>query len=118
VGIAGLWGPRHALFFGCSSHFALFSLAFASFAQPIVDINLVLMVFNLVPLPPLDGPGHFRLFAERARSKYSARLYGFIFVIAFDLLAGEAIVRWSISLLALLSNLGWEKNFSFNKKGA
>jgi len=73
VGIAGPLGNLViALFLGLLLRFLpLFSLAFASLLSLIVYINLVLMVFNLVPLPPLDGSKVISAFLpERARSKY------------------------------------------------
>lgn len=96
VAIAGPLGNLViALFFGLLLRFLpLFSLTFASLLSLIVYINLVLMVFNLVPLPPLDGSKVVSAFLPaRARAKYlSLERYGFIFVIAFVLLAGDAIV--------------------------
>jgi len=94
VGIAGPLGNLViALFFGLLLRFLpLFSLAFASLLSLIVYINLVLMFFNLVPLPPLDGSKVISAFLPERAKYLSLERYGFIFVIAFVLLAGEAIV--------------------------
>jgi len=44
-----------ALFFGLLIRFLNFPFQFPSFLSIIVIINLVLAIFNLVPIPPLDG---------------------------------------------------------------
>ena len=60
------WGPAMVGLAGPASNFllavafalvvrALLGTLFSQFLQMIVYANLVLMVFNLIPLPPLDG---------------------------------------------------------------
>lgn len=79
-----------ALFFGLCLRFALSSnlivdIALIKITSLVVLINLLLAVFNLVPIPPLDGSkilfsvlpnggGAVRAFLER---------YGFVFVLFF-----------------------------------
>lgn len=57
-----------ALFFGLLIRFLNFPFQFPSFLSIIVIINLVLAIFNLVPIPPLDG-SHilFSLLPEETR---------------------------------------------------
>lgn len=80
-----------ALFFGLLLRFMpIFSLTFAGLLSLIVYINLVLMVFNLVPIPPLDGSKILAAFLPReARERYlgNERL-GFVFIILFVMLFG------------------------------
>jgi Zn-dependent protease len=51
----------------------------------IVQINLVLMIFNLVPIPPLDGSKVLAAFLpyEMQMKFFSLEKYGMIFVIIF-----------------------------------
>jgi Zn-dependent protease len=81
--------------------------SFISIAGQIVAINLVLAVFNMVPIPPLDGSkllfsflppthGHIREYLER---------YGFILLILFILFLWEAVVPLVFNLFRLLTGL-------------
>lgn len=59
----------------------------------IVDVNLALMVFNLVPVPPLDGFKVFTSFISARHSKYVHMMerHGFILVIVFVLFLSQFI---------------------------
>lgn len=84
-----------ALFFGlCLRFFPFVSLTFSGLLSIIVYINLVLMVFNLVPIPPLDGSKILAAFlSHNAREKYlRMERTGFILVILFVMLAGGIIM--------------------------
>jgi Zn-dependent protease len=84
-----------AVVFGLILRFLpIFSLTFAGLLSIIVYINLILMVFNLVPIPPLDGSKILATFlppATRARYLGSERT-GFILIILFVMLAGSLIM--------------------------
>lgn len=84
-----------ATFFGLCLRFLPFlNIYFSGLLGIIVYINLVLMVFNLVPIPPLDGSkilGAFLPANLRDRYLGSERI-GFIFVILFVMLAGNLIM--------------------------
>ncbi len=96
VAIAGPLGNLIiALFFGLFLRFfPIASLTFTGLVSLIVYINLVLMIFNLVPIPPLDGSKVLATFLPSGmREKYlSFERYGFIFVILFVMLAGQTII--------------------------
>lgn len=96
VGLAGPLGNFIiALFFGLFLRFVpVGNLTFTALISLIVYINLVLMVFNLIPIPPLDGSKILAVFLpERIRYKYlNSEKYGFIFVILFVMLAGDLII--------------------------
>jgi len=77
-----------AIIFGMLLRFGVangFSLGFLQITSLIVFMNLLLMVFNLVPIPPLDGSKV--LFAIFPESTFKLRgffeRYGFILVIFF-----------------------------------
>ncbi len=84
-----------ALFFGLFLRFIpSFNLVFSTLLMSIVYINLVLMVFNLIPIPPLDGSKILAVFLPgdlRARFLNSGRL-GFALVILFVIFAGSLIL--------------------------
>ncbi len=96
VAIAGPLGNLIiALFFGLLLRFSpVISITFTGLISLIVYINLVLMVFNLVPIPPLDGSKILAAFLpERLRARYlNSERYGFILVILFVMLAGQIII--------------------------
>lgn len=83
-----------ALFFGfCLKVMPFFSLTFSGLLGIIIYINLLLMVFNLLPLPPLDGSKILATFLpERLREKYlHMERFGFILVIFVVMLFGGII---------------------------
>jgi Zn-dependent protease len=95
----GLAGPLAnfilALVFGLILRFApIVSLSFSGFLSIIVYVNLMLMVFNLIPIPPLDGSKILSVFLSAdKRAKYlSMERYGFIMVIAFVMLFGNFLI--------------------------
>lgn len=83
-----------AIFFGlCLRFFPFVSITFSGLLGVIIYINLILMVFNLVPIPPLDGSKILATFLPadlRERYLGSERM-GFIFIILFVMLAGGLI---------------------------
>lgn len=75
-----------ALFFGLVLRFVPgISLVLASFLAAIVQINLVLLIFNLLPIPPLDGAKVLMPFLPYELQMKFLRWehYGFIFVLLF-----------------------------------
>lgn len=72
----------------------LYSLTFNGLIASIIYINLVLAIFNLVPIPPLDGS---KVLAAFLSPKWQDKLlglekYGFIFVILFVMLGFNLIM--------------------------
>ena len=94
-----------AIVFGLILRFLpFFNMTFAGLLSLIVYINLVLMLFNLVPLPPLDGSKILATFlSPGARQKYlRLERTGFILVIIFILLAGSwlmPVVDWMFKII-------------------
>ncbi|MDD4900513.1 MAG: site-2 protease family protein [Patescibacteria group bacterium] len=84
-----------ALFFGLVLRFFPgLSLAMASLIAAIVQINLVLMIFNLLPIPPLDGAKVLLPFLPYDWQRTLSQLehYGFMFVLLFALFGFSLIV--------------------------
>jgi Zn-dependent protease len=83
-----------ALFFGLILRFvAMPNLMLGNYLAIIVFINLLLLVFNLVPIPPLDGSRVLTAFLPYDWQVKMAELerYGFILVFAF-LMFGFSII--------------------------
>jgi Zn-dependent protease len=97
-----------ALIFGLVSRLGLYfefnNPAFYKMCFFIVVINLVLFVFNMMPIPPLDGSKLILPFlSARARDTYfKMETYGFFVVLAFLLLFGDKIILPIVSFLSRL----------------
>jgi len=88
--------------FGVS--FSLVSDAFVNLSSIIVIMNIVLAIFNLVPIPPLDGSKIlFSILPTRFLALRSVfEQYGFILVLFFVLFLWRfilPIVTWAFSLV-------------------
>jgi len=84
--------------------FPFFSLTFTGLISIIVYINLILMIFNLIPIPPLDGSKILAVFLSPAvRNRYlHLERTGFILIILFIMIAGSLIlpiVNWLFRLI-------------------
>lgn len=94
-----------ALFFGLFLRFSpVVNITFTGLISLIVYINLVLMIFNLVPLPPLDGSKILAAFLpDNIKAKYlNMERFGFILVILFVMLAGDTIIPVVETLFKLI----------------
>ena len=83
-----------AIIFGLILIFSPFlNPAFIDLVEVVIYINLLLMVFNLIPIPPLDGSKVVAAFLpERLKAKYlSADRFGFILVILVVMMASWVI---------------------------
>lgn len=86
VAIAGpLANLMVAIVFGLILRFFPMSMEMSYFVQIIVFINLLLMIFNLVPIPPLDGSKVIMPFlpANIQEKFMSLEQYGMFLVFAF-----------------------------------
>ena len=75
----------------------------------IVFINLILMLFNLVPVPPLDGSK--LLFAFFPEKMYQLRAfferYGFILVLIFIFYGWQFVAPFAVTLFNLITGLAF-----------
>lgn len=94
-----------ALALGLFIRFVPVSPALANLLAIAVLINIVLAIFNLVPLPPLDGSKILAAFLpEKARNKFlSLERFGFVFVILFVMLGIEMIQPLIFGLFRLIT---------------
>ena len=111
--IVALAGPLSnislAIVFGLlirfGGHFAILSPSFLYIAGYVVIINLVLAIFNLIPIPPLDG-SHllFSFFSERyARFKETLQRFGFIFILVFIIFLWPFLIKYIFYLASLIT---------------
>lgn len=64
---------------------------FGLFAIAVININLVLMIFNLLPIPPLDGSKVlYRFISHEAAAKLER--YGLFILIPFILFFGSSVI--------------------------
>jgi len=79
-------------------------LNFAALLQIAIYINLLLMIFNLVPIPPLDGSKILATFLPfRLKMQYlSLERYGFFLVILFFIFGFDLILPIIDSIFKLL----------------
>lgn len=105
--LVGLAGPM-ANFLLAASFAALVRLfpdaAISEYLKVIVSANLLLMVFNLVPLPPLDGSKILFAILPDSMSQFKMTLerYGFFILIFFVFVLFRfisPIIDWLFSLL-------------------
>lgn len=84
-----------AIFFGlCLRFLPFYNITFTGLLSMIVGINLALMVFNLVPIPPLDGSKVLASFLPaEMRAKYlNSERMGMILIILFVMLGGGILM--------------------------
>jgi len=93
-----------ALVFGLlmriGAHFAL-GLPFLSFLGIIVQINLILAIFNLLPIPPLDGSKILFYFWPSPKLEMFLYQYSFIILLIF-IMFGWSLIYPLIALLFYL----------------
>jgi len=98
--IVGLSGPLSNLFLAIFAGIIMRALMVSGVVEGIflqilgiiIFINILLMVFNLFPIPPLDGSKLlFALVPMSEHTKMMLEQYGFVFVVIFIVLFGWII---------------------------
>jgi len=99
--LVGLAGPSSniliAIFFGIlirlNAEFSILPFAFIEIAGLVVFINLILAIFNLVPIPPLDGSKVLFALIPYRYSHVQAKIeqYGFYILLIFIFFFFQAI---------------------------
>lgn len=74
------------------------------FASLVVQINLVLMVFNLLPIPPLDGSRILKLFLPQ-EAYATFEQFGVFFILAIFFLGGNLIASLYTATVIPLSSI-------------
>jgi Zn-dependent protease len=78
-----------------------------------ISINLALMVFNLIPIPPLDGSKVLQLFLPR-EFFHMLEQYGFILILAlFFVLSNTGLANWLTQAVSILFTLITGSSASF-----
>jgi Zn-dependent protease len=98
-----------ALMFGLFVRFVPLPIGNLSlFLQLIVYINLVLAIFNLVPIPPMDGSRVLAAFLppKALQAYYSLERYGMFFILLFVIFGYQfiaPIIYWLFKLITGLN---------------
>jgi Zn-dependent protease len=105
IGIALIFGL--VLRFGITGGWA--SPEFIQITALVVFINLILAIFNLVPIPPLDGSKLlYALFPEKLYEiRHTFERYGLLLVILFIFLAWQFISPIALFLFRLITGVGF-----------
>lgn len=86
-----------ALFFGLFLRFGFFPVKILPYVIIIIAINIKLAIFNLVPIPPLDGSKILFYFFPSQKLEIFFLQYGY-FILIFFLLFGWSLIQPLISL--------------------
>ncbi len=97
TGLIGLAGPLSnlavAFFFGALIRFSLFNETITSAFYLIVYLNLMLAIFNLIPIPPLDGSKILYAILPRGADRFifSLERYGLLILLFILFFGGQYI---------------------------
>lgn len=94
--------------YGLSTEALWATPAFVSITAIIVFINILLAIFNLMPIPPLDGSKLlFAIFPDSAyKLRATLEAYGLILVLLFIFLAWQLILPLIIAIFKLITGIG------------
>jgi Zn-dependent protease len=97
-----------ALFFGLITRVVITTSAFISllpYLMFIVWINLILGIFNLMPIPPLDGSKILFYFFPSRELEMILSQYGIIILLFFIMFAGSIILPLVMMFFSLLTGI-------------
>lgn len=78
---------------------------FSAFLLVIIQLNLVLMTFNLIPIPPLDGSKVLLAFFPNSKFIYKLESYGPFLLFPLILILGSYIIGPVLNILMQLLQL-------------
>ena len=120
--IVALAGPVTNLLLAIVAAFAFVALGeagsivrgdtLADFFTYFITINVFLAVFNLIPLPPLDGSRLLTIFLPPSKQNiiYFLDKYGFMILILIVLLGGftilDPVIEWTLDLVLRIAGGG------------
>lgn len=98
-----------ALVFGLMIRFIPLGFVTTALIETIVITNIILAIFNLVPIPPLDGSKIlFTLLPSRfERLLVTLERYSFLFVIIFVIYGWGLVVPVVSSIFTLITGTSW-----------
>ena len=108
ITVALIFGFLLRIITGWHSAFGAAALPLAEIMSVIVFVNLILAVFNLVPIPPLDGSKVLFYFLPRSllNLKFFLEHYGFIVLLLFVFYFSSFIAPIVIFLFRLVTGTG------------
>jgi len=86
--LSSLAGPGANLLFAAVVGILISAFPFLSFLTILVEINIILAMFNLIPIPPLDGSKIWQFFLNE-ETYFNLERYGPLILIAVILLFGS-----------------------------
>ena len=99
-----------AILFGLLIRFSpsFLSFSFLQLAATVVIINIVLAIFNLVPIPPLDGSKILFPFLPHSAAPIKEKLerYGFFIVLIFIIFLWQFLAPIIGFIFSLLTGIG------------
>lgn len=98
-----------AIVFGLMIRFVPLGFVTSTLMETIVFTNIILAIFNLVPIPPLDGSKIlFTLLPSRFERLLSTlERYSFLFVIIFVIYGWGLVVPLVTSVFTLITGASW-----------
>jgi len=115
--IVGIAGPASnflvALFFGLIIRFGtvleILPMAFFEIASLVVFINLLLMFFNLIPIPPLDGSKVlFAVLPYKWQDvQHTLERYGFLILLFFIIFLWQLVLPIILFLFKVITGISF-----------